>query len=199
MYRKHKRNREIEINGIKVNLQPSGVVWNVLTNEWEKRDILARSAKPDYQYWERPLPPQDYDLKRKKEILTQKTSPEYYNPELQDYRNQEWDRRLNGLWFMNGGKVTYLTGLHYFYLTHWKIDVGYPDFRMTDLYFFYFLEYCVQDPNCLGMIEVTKRRQGKTMRAGAFLFELTSRSKNKNAGIQSKTFGRRQYLHRMKI
>lgn len=27
-----------------------------------------------------------------------------------------------------------------------------------------------------------------TMRAGAFLFELTSRSKNKNAGIQSKTF-----------
>ena len=188
MYRKHKRNREIEINGIKVNLQPSGIVWNVLTNDWEKRDILARSAKADYQYWERPLPPPDYELKRKKEILTQKTAPEYYNPELQDYRNQEWDRRLNGLWFMNGGKVTYLTGLHYFYLTHWKIDVGYPDFRMTDLYFFYFLEYCVQDPNCLGMIEVTKRRQGKTMRAGAFLFELTSRSKNKNAGIQSKTF-----------
>jgi len=188
MYRKHKRNREIEINGIKVNLQPSGIVWNVLTNEWEKRDILARSAKADYQYWERPLPPPNYELKRKKEILTQKTAPEYYNPELQDYRNQEWDRRLNGLWFMNNGKVTYLTGLHYFYLTHWKIDVGYPDFRMTDLYFFYFLEYCVQDPNCLGMIEVTKRRQGKTMRAGAFLFELTSRSKNKNAGIQSKTF-----------
>ena len=188
MYRKHKRNREIEINGIKVNLQPSGVVWNVLTNEWEKRDILARSAKAEYQYWERPLPPPDYELKRKKEILTQKTAPEYYNPELQDYRNQEWDRRLNGLWFMNNGKVTYLTGLHYFYLTHWKIDVGYPSFRMTDLYFFYFLEYCVQDPNCLGMIEVTKRRQGKTMRAGAFLFELTSRSKNKNAGIQSKTF-----------
>jgi len=161
MYRKHKRNREIEINGIKVNLQPSGIVWNVLTNEWEKRDILARSAKADYQYWERPLPPPDYELKRKKEILTQKTAPEYYNPELQDYRNQEWDRRLNGLWFMNNGKVTYLTGLHYFYLTHWKIDVGYPDFRMTDLYFFYFLEYCVQDPNCLGMIEVTKRRQGK--------------------------------------
>ena len=188
MYRKHKRNREIEINGIKVNLQPSGIVWNVLTNDWEKRDILSRSAKPDYQYWERPLPPPDYELKRKKEIITQKTNPDYYNPELQEYRNQEWDRRLNGLWFMNGGKVTYLTGLHYFYLTHWKIDVGYPDFRMTDLYFFYFLEYCVQDPNCLGMIEVTKRRQGKTMRAGAFLFELTSRSKNKNAGIQSKTF-----------
>lgn len=188
MYRKHKRNREIAINGITVNLQPSGVVWNVLTNEWEKRDIFSRSAKPDYQYWERPTPPEDYEIKRKREIATQSKDPDYYNPELQEYRNQEWDRRLNGFWFMNGGKVTYLTGLHYFYLTHWKIDVGYPDFRMTDLYFFYFLEYCMQDPNCLGMIEVTKRRQGKTMRAGAFLFELTSRSKNKNAGIQSKTF-----------
>jgi hypothetical protein len=188
MYRKHKRNREIELNGIKINLPPNGVLFNIMTNEWEDRDILSRSVKPAYQYWERPLPPPDYETKRKKEIQVQKTNPEYYNPELQNYRNQEWDRRLNGLWFYNNGRGTYLTGLHYFYLTHWKLDVGYPEFRITDLHFFYFLEYCVQDPNCMGMIEVTKRRQGKTMRAGAFLFELTSRSKNKNAGIQSKTF-----------
>jgi hypothetical protein len=188
MYRKHKRNREIELNGIKINIPPNGVVFNIMTNKWEERDILSRSAKPAYQYWERPQPPADYETKRKKEILVQKNNPEYYNPELQNYRNQEWDRRLNGLWFYNNGRGTYLTGLHYFYLTHWKLDVGYPEFRITDLHFFYFLEYCIQDPNCMGMIEVTKRRQGKTMRAGAFLFELTSRSKNKNAGIQSKTF-----------
>ena len=187
MYRKHKRNREIELNGLKINIPPNGVVFNIMTNAWEERDILSRSAKPAYQYWERPQPPADYETKRKKEMLVQKTNPEYYNPELQAYKNQEWDRRLNGLWFYNNGRGTYLTGLHYFYLTHWKLDIGYPEFRITDLHFFYFLEYCMQDPNCMGMIEVTKRRQGKTMRAGAFLFELTSRSKNKNAGIQSKT------------
>lgn len=187
MYRKHKRNRELELNGLKINIPPNGVVFNIMTNAWEERDILSRSAKPVYQYWERPQPPADYETKRKKEMLIQKTNPEYYNPELQAYRNQEWDRRLNGLWFYNNGRGTYLTGLHYFYLTHWKLDIGYPEFRITDLHFFYFLEYCMQDPNCMGMIEVTKRRQGKTMRAGAFLFELTSRSKNKNAGIQSKT------------
>jgi hypothetical protein len=187
MYRKHKRNREIELNGLKINIPPNGVVFNIMTNAWEERDILSRSAKPAYQYWERPQPPADYETKRKKEMAVQKTNPEYYNPELQAYRNQEWDRRLNGLWFYNNGRGTYLTGLHYFYLTHWKLDIGYPEFRITDLHFFYFLEYCMQDPNCMGMIEVTKRRQGKTMRAGAFLFELTSRSKNKNAGIQSKT------------
>ena len=188
MYRKHKRNREVELNGIKINIPPNGVLFNIMTNAWEERDILSRSVKPAYQYWERPTPPTDYETKRKKEAAVQKNNPEYYNPELQAYRNQEWDRRLNGLWFYNNGRGTYLTGLHYFYLTHWKLDVGYPEFRITDLHFFYFLEYCIQDPNCMGMIEVTKRRQGKTMRAGAFLFELTSRSKNKNAGIQSKTF-----------
>lgn len=161
MYRKHKRNREIELNGIKVNIPPNGVLYNIMTNAWEERDILSRSAKPAYQYWERPQPPADYETKRKKEMAVQKTNPEYYNPELQAYKNQEWDRRLNGLWFYNNGRGTYLTGLHYFYLTHWKLDVGYPEFRITDLHFFYFLEYCVQDPNCMGMIEVTKRRQGK--------------------------------------
>ena len=188
MYRKHAKGREYEINNIKVSIPPNGYVYNIITNQWEKREILARSVKKDYQYWERPEPPKDYETKRKKEILTQKTNPGYFNPELQEYRNQEWDRRLNGFWFYNNGHATYITGLHYFYLVHWKLDVGYPSFRVTDRDFFYFLEYCVQDPNCLGMVEVTKRRQGKTMRAGAFLFELTSRSKNKNAGIQSKTY-----------
>ena len=188
MYRTHRYGTKQNINGIVVTVPPNGNVYNILTNEWEKRDIFKRSSKKENQYWERPLPPDNYESKRKKEIAAQKTNPEYYNPELQNYRNQEWDRRLNGFWFYNNGIATYVTGLHYFYLVHWKIDVGYPHFRITDLQFFYFLEYVVQDPNSLGMIEVTKRRQGKTMRAGAFLFELTSRSKNKNAGIQSKTF-----------
>jgi len=188
MYRTHRYGSKQNINGIVVNIPPNGNVYNILTNEWEKRDIFKRSSKKENQYWERPLPPDNYETKRKKEIAAQKTNAEYYNPELQNYRNQEWDRRLNGFWFYNNGVPTYVTGLHYFYLVHWKIDVGYPHFRITDLQFFYFLEYVMQDPNSLGMIEVTKRRQGKTMRAGAFLFELTSRSKNKNAGIQSKTF-----------
>jgi hypothetical protein len=188
MYRAHRYGTKQNINGIVVTVPPNGSVYNILTNEWEKRDIFKRSSKKENQYWERPLPPDNYESKRKKEIAAQKTNPEYYNPELQNYRNQEWDRRLNGFWFYNNGIATYVTGLHYFYLVHWKIDVGYPHFRITDLQFFYFLEYVMQDPNSLGMIEVTKRRQGKTMRAGAFLFELTSRSKNKNAGIQSKTY-----------
>jgi len=76
MYRKHKRNREIELNGIKINIPPNGVVFNIMTNKWEERDILSRSTKPAYQYWERPQPPADYEIKRKKEISVQKNNPE---------------------------------------------------------------------------------------------------------------------------
>ena len=166
MYRKHKGSKEYVIMGISTWRPPVGMVYNIITNQYERREILSRSSRAHNQYWERPEPPKDYELKRKKEIVTQRTNPEYYNPELQEYRNQEWDRRLNGFWFYNNGKPTYVTGLHYFYLVHWKIDVGYPDFRITDMEFFYFLEYVMQDPNCLGMIEVTKRRQGKCFAKG---------------------------------
>lgn len=188
MYLETKNSKKYNICGITCYRPPVGQVYNIMTGKWESREILKRASKKENQYWERPTPPANYELKRKKEILAQKTDPEYYNPELQAYRNQEWDRRLNGFWFYNNGVATYVTGLHYFYLVHWKIDVGYPQFRITDLEFFYFLQYCIDDPNCMGMIEVTKRRQGKTMRAGAFLYEYVSRSKNKTAAIQSKTF-----------
>lgn len=188
MYRQHSKGTKLKICEIEVNVPPEGVVYNLMTSKWEERPIFRRSSKKADQYWERPLPPADYEMKRKKELNAKKTNPTYFTPELQQYRNQEWDRRLNGFWFYNNGKPTYITGLHYFYLTHWKLDVGYPSFRMTDLEFFYFLEYAIQDPRSYGVIEVTKRRQGKTMRGGAFLYDLPSRSKNKNAGIQSKTF-----------
>lgn len=155
MYRIHKNSKQLDIHGITVNLPPTGWVYNVITSEWEKRDPVKRSMRKENQYWERPLPPDDYEAKRKREILSQKTNTDYQSSELQNYRNQEWDRRLNGFWFYNNGNATYITGLHYFYLVHWKIDVGYPDFRITDKEFFYFLEYVCQDPCSLGMIELS--------------------------------------------
>jgi hypothetical protein len=88
---------------------------------------------------------------------------------------------------MNNGKPIYLTGLHYLYLQWWSIDIGYPKFRMPDLEKFYFMEYCIQDPLCMGMLEVTKRRFGKSFVAGLFVTEYTTRTKMTNGGIQSKT------------
>lgn len=187
MYREHPKGRKFRIQDIIVNVPPSGIVWDNTCDSWVKSEIIRRSSRKDEQYWERPTPPADYAIKRAKEMKMQESDPTHLDYELTEYRNQEWFRRLNGLWFMNNGEPEYITGLHYFYLTHWKIDIGYPDFRQTDKEFFYFLEYCIQDPNSLGLLEVTKRRQGKSARSAAFLYEYTSRTKNAHSGIQSKT------------
>ena len=177
----------LQLQGLSCYLPEEGMVFNNVTQEFESRGIFRRSSLDDKQFWERPQPPGDYLKKRQKEFTLQKSDPNHVDLELQNYRVQEWDRRMNGFWFMNNGKPTYLTGLHYFYLTHWMLDTGYPDFRIPDLEFFYFLQYCIEDPHSLGMIECTKRRQGKTVRAGVFLYDLTSRAKNIYGGIQSKT------------
>lgn len=58
---------------------------------------------------------------------------------------------------------------------------------MPDLEKAYFLQYCIDDPRCMGMTEVTKRRFGKSYFAGAFLTESITRTRMANGGIQSKT------------
>lgn len=176
-----------EVQGLKCNLPPVGHVYNRLTGKVEKREIIARSHKKAEQYWQRQELPEWWKKREKEEAERMKSDPEYFDPEMNKIIEREWDRRLNGVWFMNNGTPTYLTGLHYFYLNWWQIDVGYPKFRIPDMEYFYFLEYCIQDPECLGMIEITKRRFGKSYRAGVFLYEYTSRARNARAGIQSKT------------
>jgi hypothetical protein len=191
MYEKIEKGSTIHIQGLDCNLPPEGYVFNILTKQVEHRGIYQRSDIQDEQYWKRiPLPSwyadtmkewDEYDKKKKDE------APEFYDEKLEEFKKQEWDRRLNGFWYMNNGKPTYLTGMHYLYLQWWSIDIGYPKFRIPDLEKFYFMDYCIQDPLCMGMLEVTKRRFGKSFVAGLFVTEYTTRTKMTNGGIQSKT------------
>lgn len=187
MYRKLDNGSIENIQGLDCNIPPVGCVYNVLTGDVEKRGVYSRSPKKAEQYWESIKLPLNYSRLREKEIARQVEDKEFFDPELENFRTQEWDRRLNGFWFNNNGVPTYITGLHYFYLNYWTLDTGLPKYRDTDRKYFYFLQYCIEDPECFGMVEITKRRQGKTFRGGVFLYEYTSRSKNARAGIQSKT------------
>lgn len=175
------------IQGIKCHIPPVGYVHNVLTGSLEKRLVYTRSPKKNEQYWEPTKLPKDYSKLRDKETARQEDDKEFSDSVLEHFRQQEWDRRLNGFWFMNNGISQYITGLHYFYLCYWNLDTGLPKYRDTDRKYFYFMQYCLEDPECFGMVEITKRRQGKTFRGGVFLYEYTSRAKNARAGIQSKT------------
>ena len=191
MYEKIEGGTIIDIQGLKCNLPPDGYVYNIITKQLEFRGIYERDKNIDEQYWKRiPMPSWYADTMKKWDEFDKKKKDdelEFYDERLEEFKRQEWDRRLNGFWYMNHGKPTYLTGLHYLYLQWWSIDIGYPKFRMPDLEKFYFMEYCIQDPLCMGMLEVTKRRFGKSFVAGLFVTEYTTRTKMTNGGIQSKT------------
>ena len=191
MYEKIEGGSIIDIQGLKCNLPPEGYVFNIITKQVEFRGVYKRSEIESEQYWKRIALPDWYqDTMKKWDEFDKKKKDdevEFYDERLEEYKKQEWDRRLNGFWYMNNGKPLFLTGLHYLYLQWWPIDIGYPKFRMPDLEKFYFMDYCIQDPLCMGMLEVTKRRFGKSFVAGLFVSEYITRTKMTNGGIQSKT------------
>jgi hypothetical protein len=191
MYDKIEGGSIVNIQGLLCNLPPEGYVFNIITKQVEFRGVYKRSEIELEQYWKRIMLPDWYqDTMKKWDEFDKKKKDdetEFYDERLEDYKKQEWDRRLNGFWYMNNGTPTFLTGLHYLYLQWWPIDIGYPKFRMPDLEKFYFMDYCIQDTLCMGMLEVTKRRFGKSFVAGLFVSEYITRTKMTNGGIQSKT------------
>lgn len=189
MYIKHKNSTPIELQGITAWIPPVGYVFDFFTNEWVFTDVYSRSTKKSEQYWERHDLPSWYNKKRREEEqkIIDSEDIEFVIDECEEYREQEWFRRLNGFWFMNNGEPTYITGLYYFYLNWWPIDIGYPKYFSYDRKRFYHIAYCNQDPFSFGRLEVGPRRMGKTYVGGVFIYEPVSRSKNSNGGLQSKT------------
>lgn len=191
MYNPIENGSIINIQGLDCHLPPVGYVFNVITNKLEYVGVHSRSDIPSEQYWERiPYPSwykevtkkEDDYLKRKKE-----DDPPFYDEKYEEYKRQEWFRRLNGFWIMVNGKPIYLTGFYYMLLQWFGIDVGYAKFIIPHLHKTYFLQYCIEDPICMGMIDVTKRRFLKTFMGGLFILEYVTRTKMVNGALQSKT------------
>lgn len=129
----------------------------------------------------------DVDPDGNKPITYRAYNPFYVNEHLESFRKREWDRIKNGFWFMNDGKPVYITGTHYFFLTYWCMDTGYAGYRDTDRDLFYFWECAKLDDNIFGIIEVTKRGQGKSYRAGCIMYLECIMRFNARCGIQSKS------------
>lgn len=177
------------IQGLEIQIPPVGFVPDYYSGSGEliKSDILFADKKPRDQKWQRQLLPDWYDKKLRNEFIACQSNPEVRDDDLQQVRKLHWQRRLNGVWIMVNGNPVYLTGKHWFYMNWWPLDTGYPVFRENDRKQAYFWQYCVEDSNCGGMIEATKRKNGKTYRAGCYQFEYSSRIKESLMGIQSKT------------
>ena len=214
MFNPTKDSTVLEIQGIKVNVPPVGWGVHVETGELQKVEILKRSDKKLEQYWEAPYTPDDIadwnewwqeeadENERRAKEAQGEDYDQFLHPELLKVKQREWHRRKYGVWIYIKGIPTYLTGIHYFYLTYWRAmdtDNGLPDYRVIDLEYFYFWAYVVQDPKCFGIIEIRKRRDGKSYRAACIVYECISRSKQAHAGIQSKNWDDAQEFFQNKL
>lgn len=134
--------------------------------------------------WKRTPLPEDWRKWRKEEDLALRDDPDFIHPKIEAFVTQEWDRRLNGIWFWNRGIATYITGLHYYYLNWWMIDIGYPHYRETDKEVFYYVLYNDEDPDCYGTAYNSQRRGGKSYTLGVWEAEYITRTKMARGGIQ---------------
>jgi len=191
MYEKIEGGEIIDIQGLKCNLPPIGYVYNIVTKKLDFIGVHRRSNDDIHCYWEKIPYPSWYKDTIKKwdnyDKIKKDDDDDFYDEKLEKFKAQEWHRRLNGFWYRNNDKDVFITGFHYYYLSYWQIDIGLPSFRMPDLEKAYFMDYCIKDPLCIGLTEVTKRRFGKSFFAGCFATEYVSRTKMTNSGIQSKT------------
>lgn len=154
-------------------------------------EILFADLPIEDQKWKRSELPKDWKQWRKDEKENQKTDPSYVNPNADRFRQQEWTRKINGVWICLGnrnGKPTehiYLTGQAYDYFTWWKQDFGYPKFRPTLLIEFYSIQFAKDHPLHHGITESTNRRRGKTSISMHNLWYGCSWKKNRQGGMQA--------------
>lgn len=165
----------------------------------DKTRIDGWNLPKSEQYWRRKPLPEWYEDRQKEEKIIQEQEIKlveageldrvrYFDPLCEDYRREEWRRRLYGHWFMVNGTPVYITGLHYFYLQWCQIDVGYPTFYMSQVNRFYFRQLCWEDPFCHGYFIAGPRGYGKsTEEACAQLENMTKGPGKRHGAIQSKT------------
>ena len=151
----------------------------------EPESIHSRSRKQSEQYWE----PSEFpsELKRIQSIFQWNEMPSEFKNKWVDYIEDEFDRREYGFWFRNNGISTYVTGSHYNYLQHTKIDIGHPDFREANRIFFIFWEACKADNRCFGMSYLKIRRSGFSFMGSSEAVNTGTLAKDARVGILSKT------------
>lgn len=149
------------------------------------KECLQRHSKPSEQYWERHELPSE--LAKIQSIFQWNEKPKEFKARWVDYIEKEFDYREEGFWFMNNGKLCYITGAHYMYLQWSSIDVGYPDFREANRIFFLFWEACRADPRSFGMIYLKIRRSGFSFMASSECINIGTLARDARVGILSKT------------
>jgi len=162
----------IEIQNIKIALP-------AINEPYKRSNIKAE------QRWERFDYPKE--LQRIKTRFDWEELPLDFKEKWYEYIDEEFKRREEGFSFFNNGDPVYITGSHYMYLQWSKIDVGAPDYREANRFFFIFWEACKADNRCYGMCYLKNRRSGFSFMASGELVNQATISSDSRFGILSKT------------
>ena len=168
----------------------------------EPSQIIGYDLPKEEQYWRRePIPKwyservleEEYKQRQDEElILKGKKKTMYVDQMCERYRRREWHRRRWGVWFMNNGEPTYLTGHHYFYLQWCKFDHkennGYPFYYKFSKDNFYIRQWCEENPHSMGYMFIGPRATGKSNEEIACIVNRSTMLHNHRAALQSKHF-----------
>ncbi len=144
-----------------------------------------RSKIKAEQYWERFEYPKE--LQKIKTRFDWEEYPISFKEKWYEYIDEEFKRREEGFYFYNCGSPVYITGTHYMYLQWSKIDIGAPEFREANRFFYIFWEACKADTRCYGMCYLKNRRSGFSFMSSAELVNQATISSDARFGILSKT------------
>ena len=151
----------------------------------KKKDILFSDLPKAKQYWSRVSMPDDLSKIRSMDEWAEQ--PKEFRLRYNAYIEKEFQRRRDGVWFMNNGEATYLTGRHYMMLQWSKIDIGYAYYLEFQRRLFIHFSACECDPRSLGQIYTKCRRSGYTNISSTILVDEGTQVKEKLLGVQSKT------------
>ena len=161
-----------EIQGLRVGLPKTPSV------------VYSRSKKIKEQKWEVFEVPAI--VTKTKSSLQFNEYPDEYRFKFKSYIQEEFNRRVNGFWFMNKGIATYITGAQYMYIQWTTIDIGIPNYRDANRIFYYFWEACKSDNRCTGMCYLKNRRSGFSFMASSELVNGATFTRNSHLGMLSK-------------
>ena len=171
----------IELDGLKIQLPHP---------PRDRSKILYSKLPKKEQYWRRePLP----------KGITPDNSEVYI-----DYIMEQFRMRREGVWFMNNGEPTFLTGRHWFQLQWGRMKDGniYPDYRDAQKLIAYHKEACYIHNMCLGQIFLKSRQTGYTYGIISDSLEMATATQNIQNGLTSMTegdaekgFGKMTYMY----
>lgn len=120
----------------------------------QESEILYYDLPKKEQYWRTPA-----DTKRLVDIRNVKLMPEKERIEYINSWRQRWE---DGMWFMNNGEPTYITGAHVDHLVFNKFDNAFLYYLDSQRERFYFRDLTNKDRKCDGRTWIKGRRTGIT-------------------------------------